>query len=388
MIYYNYNENWFALIFGSTDLLRKIFLDVLVAGLVGIIAYAVESQAFELADIVGPIGVNGGADLFGSGNFLDDRVHIIIITPLSFLLIFRSNHAYARYWDGRKELGAMLRGLREFTRMVAGYHAGPGPKGVAARAELRRQALVTFEVGSMTLTRREKGDKGRSSALTALEVEERVPSANPKEVMALVAAGESGCVLLAAHWVSRSLSRAGTDGHVHMMLMRDFEAGLSTLLQGWHGASAIGSTPLPFPYVQMLHALLAAFIYTLPFTLARKFGWLTPVMAMLVAFSLLGINSVARELEMPFGNDANDLPVRRFNCLAASTTWVMLHDRDPETPETGGDRHARTEAKAPDEVSGVKVALPATGIESEAAPSSSFRSVWRSFGRGSTVVFK
>jgi putative membrane protein len=47
----------------------------------------------------------------------------------------------------------------------------------------------------------------------------------------------------------------------------------------------------------------------LPFGLNDKFGWLAvPVMGFLTLI-LLGINEIGVEIEDPFGNDPNDLPV-------------------------------------------------------------------------------
>ncbi|KAJ1620270.1 Bestrophin/UPF0187 [Pavlovales sp. CCMP2436] len=77
------------------------------------------------------------------------------------------------------------------------------------------------------------------------------------------------------------------------------------MVGAWMGADKLVQTPVPYPYVQMLNALLFAYIYTVPFCLAHRFGWFTPVASVIIAVALLGINAVAMEIEIPFGTDEN-----------------------------------------------------------------------------------
>ncbi|KAJ1620271.1 hypothetical protein T492DRAFT_847936 [Pavlovales sp. CCMP2436] len=69
-------------------------------------------------------------------------VHTILIFPLGFLLIFRSNNAYGRYMEGRMQLGKLVESVREITRTIAAYHSGEGAEEKAARTEMRRLTNV------------------------------------------------------------------------------------------------------------------------------------------------------------------------------------------------------------------------------------------------------
>jgi len=231
----------------------------------------------------------------------------------------------------------MLRGVREFTRQVAAYHEGPGPEGEAARTEMRRLCVLIFEAGALVLTRPGAGEAWvRGREVSVEDWEASAPMATGAEAAILAHSG-LGCVSVAAVWAGRQVQAAHKAGHLSAEAVRLLDESLATIVSSWSGAVAIAFTPLPYPFVQMVHAILAIFVFTLPFTLARVFGWLTPLASALVAFSLLGINVVATELEMPFGDDANDLPVSLFQTLAHRDSLAILRARDAKATALAGD---------------------------------------------------
>merc|ERR1719272_339048 len=76
----------------------------------------------------------------------------------------------------------------------------------------------------------------------------------------------------------------------------------------------ITSTLYPFPYAQLTGWLLAGFSALTPFVMAsildhKHWAFLYTCVPV---FGLSALNLVARELEMPFGTDANDLPLELF----------------------------------------------------------------------------
>jgi putative membrane protein len=43
------------------------------------------------------------------------------------------------------------------------------------------------------------------------------------------------------------------------------------------------------------------YLFSLPFTLVRDLSWITIPVVTVVAFTLMGIEGIANEIEMPFG---------------------------------------------------------------------------------------
>jgi putative membrane protein len=55
--------------------------------------------------------------------------------------------------------------------------------------------------------------------------------------------------------------------------------------------------------------LLLLYCLTLPFQFVSDLGWWTSLVVVLISFTLFGIEEIAVEIENPFGQDANDLPL-------------------------------------------------------------------------------
>lgn len=138
-------------------------------------------------------------------------------------------------------------------------------------------------------------------------------------------------VSIVAQWLSFRLNESVRAGRLTKYDVRIVEERLNELVGAWMAADRIARTPLPYPYVQMLNLLLLIFVFSAPFTFARRFGGFTPFMSTLLAFALLGINAVASEIENPFGTDANDLPLEQFGVSIEEDTELILRQRDPDT---------------------------------------------------------
>eukprot|EP00931_Biecheleriopsis_adriatica_P090064 TRINITY_DN64111_c0_g1_i1.p1 TRINITY_DN64111_c0_g1~~TRINITY_DN64111_c0_g1_i1.p1 ORF type:complete len:602 (-),score=129.56 TRINITY_DN64111_c0_g1_i1:59-1864(-) len=113
-------------------------------------------------------------------------------------------------------------------------------------------------------------------------------------------------------------------------------------------------TPIPFPYVHLCKILLLGFLISTPLTIASEQGFFAGViLPTLVALSLLGIDSIAMELENPFGDGYNDLDidsqlvafedeVMHLLDLAGdfrakeAFRWLELPDALRESPHAGG----------------------------------------------------
>jgi predicted membrane chloride channel (bestrophin family) len=63
----------------------------------------------------------------GSEDFIikDVKGHATLGTALAFLNVFRSNLSYGRYWDGRGQLGTLVKSGRELMRLVVTYSKVP-----------------------------------------------------------------------------------------------------------------------------------------------------------------------------------------------------------------------------------------------------------------------
>lgn len=75
----------------------------------------------------------------------------------------------------------------------------------------------------------------------------------------------------------------------------------------------IHKTPIPFAYVVHLRRALVIYCATLPLALVGTFGWWNLVIVYLVSYILFGIEEIGVEIEDPFGDDENDLPLEQIS---------------------------------------------------------------------------
>jgi ion channel-forming bestrophin family protein len=106
------------------------------------------------------------------------------------------------------------------------------------------------------------------------------------------------------------------------------EASLTALTDIQGGCERIKLTPIPFSYTTLIHRITAVYCYALPFGLVDVVGNYTPVVCGIVAYAFFGLDVVGDEIEMPFGDDPNDLPLRAIT----RTIEINLRQRLGEDP--------------------------------------------------------
>src|SRR3954470_4722983 len=86
-----------------------------------------------------------------------------------------------------------------------------------------------------------------------------------------------------------------------------FDRQLVKLSQTLGGCERIASTPVPFGNAVVIHRVVYFYCALLPFGLVDRIAWMTPVVTLVMAYSFIALDLSARELEMPFGRNENDL---------------------------------------------------------------------------------
>merc|ERR1711920_663796 len=115
-------------------------------------------------------------------------------------------------------------------------------------------------------------------------------------------------VLLWINELATSLhSRVDTPAPI---LSRVFQE-LSNGALGYNQAEKLSDVPFPFVFAQLLAVMILFFALCSPlaFTLLTGESWLTPLISATVVVSFWALNEIAKELENPFGNDANTVPL-------------------------------------------------------------------------------
>lgn len=254
-------KNWIRILgeVPRSRVFRTLALDVLAAG-----AYAALIVWIE-TDVIGHLVPLGPS-------FLS-----ILGIILGLLLVFRTNTAYDRWWEGRRLWGQLVNVSRGFSRQLDAM-LGDSPSRLPAREGYAR-LLATFP-GSLAAHLRQPG------SVTGPDAPAELLTALHRRVHADIAHGH---------------------------LASDARIALSPLLQQFDdvmgACERIRNTPIPYSYSSYVKQFVLLYALILPFGLARDFGYGAVIASMLTFFATMGLELLAEEVEEPFGGDRNDLPL-------------------------------------------------------------------------------
>jgi putative membrane protein len=87
---------------------------------------------------------------------------------------------------------------------------------------------------------------------------------------------------------------------------------LAALTDTQASAERVLTTPLPLGYNILISQIVLLYVYLLPFQLYGALGWITIPGTAAAAYIIIGLVAIGDELENPFGNDVNDLPLDHY----------------------------------------------------------------------------
>jgi putative membrane protein len=110
-------------------------------------------------------------------------------------------------------------------------------------------------------------------------------------------------------WINEYLQQQ----HQRNCLSADYLTAMNSLLdkmvESVTACERILNTPMPLAYAIHLKQLMLIYCLSLPFELVTDLHWWTGPTVVLISFTLLGIEAIGIEIENPFGQDANDIPL-------------------------------------------------------------------------------
>eukprot|EP00397_Hematodinium_sp_SG-2012_P042161 GEMP01046576.1.p1 GENE.GEMP01046576.1~~GEMP01046576.1.p1 ORF type:complete len:410 (+),score=48.02 GEMP01046576.1:119-1348(+) len=125
--------------------------------------------------------------------------------------------------------------------------------------------------------------------------------------------GSQDKVIVVAGWITTALVIFHTLNWLSTpapILTRTFQE-LSSGLLGFNQAAKVTMVPFPFPFTQLITLNLVIFLILCPITMAYYTGHviMAPMITLLITMGYWGLNDICNELENPYGEDANDLPL-------------------------------------------------------------------------------
>jgi putative membrane protein len=231
-------------------------------------------------------------------------MHSLLGFVISMLLVFRTNTAYDRWWEGRKQWGSLMNGSRNLALKIAGLI---GPEYHAERQFFMKMIPNYAFSLKNHLRNRFLGEEFEDSALyprTALKTNDHIPNQIAAAMFAKVI----------------ELQRNGALLPEHTLLLNHELEGFTNICGA---CERIKNTPIPLSYSSFIKKFIFLYCLTLPIGYVFSLHFLVIPFVMFVFYILASLEVIAEEIEDPFGEDSNDLPMERI-CKGIQTSTEAL----------------------------------------------------------------
>lgn len=219
-------------------------------------------------------------------------MHSLVGFALSMLLVFRTNTAYDRWWEGRKLWGSLVNNSRNLAVKLAPFLENREDERAFFASAIPRYATELMAHLRAPATRLELDEKPHPE-IPDFDLSLHVPS----QVAGLL--------------VQRVL-RLRQEGVLTAEDVLFMNPELTSFLDICGACERIRNTPIPYSYSAFIKKFIFVYVITLPFGFAFSLGYLSiPVVAM-IFYLLASLELIAEEIEEPFGVDLNDLPMPRL----------------------------------------------------------------------------
>ncbi|RPH30715.1 hypothetical protein EHN07_01590 [Buttiauxella warmboldiae] len=214
----------------------------------------------------------------------------ILGVAIAIFLGFRNSACYARFNEARTLWGQLAITQRAFLREA---------KSLLGENKSQIRALVKLQVAfchALRLTLRKR------------PVEETLKNYLTADELQWVTKSHAPCnriLLLMGDWLADKRKQGGISDVVWSSLNHH----LNDLSAVAGGCERIAGTPVPFAYTLILHRTVYLFCIMLPFALVTDLHYMTPFLSVFVSYTFISLDTLAEELEEPFGTEDNDLPL-------------------------------------------------------------------------------
>src|SRR5687768_2451155 len=232
-------------------------------------------------------------------------MHSLLGIVLGLFLVFRTNSAYDRWWEGRRLWGSLVNSTRNFALKLNAYLSKENHEDrdwfskmisnfvYATKESLRRGVqLNELEAVSEDFIEDLKKYKHKPNRISA-HIYDKVNSIYKK-------------------------------GDITGDQLITLDKEMKDLIDIMGACERIRYTPIPYSYMMYIKKFIFIYIITLPFGFVTDSGYFTILIVLLVTFVLMSVELIAEEIEDPFGYDLNDLPTDELSLKIRENVHEIL----------------------------------------------------------------
>ncbi|EPC6088735.1 bestrophin family protein [Citrobacter freundii] len=242
----------------------------------------------------------------------------ILGVAIAIFLGFRNNACYSRYVEARHLWGQLMIASRSLLREVKTTLPDDAELGQFVRLQIAFAHCLR-----MTL-RRNPQAKPLAKYLSEKDLQTVFAAQSPANRI----------LLLMGEW----LAVRRRDGQLSDILFHSLNNRLNDMSAVLAGCERIANTPVPFAYTLILHRTVYLFCIMLPFALVVDLHYMTPFISVLISYTFISLDTLAEELEDPFGTENNDLPLDAI-CNAIEIDLLQMNDETNVPAKHMPDKH-------------------------------------------------
>ena len=219
-------------------------------------------------------------------------VHSLFGFVISLSLVFRTNTAYDRWWEGRRLWGALINSSRNIALKCNSYLDSD---------QTTRETLAYDITNFAEVLKNHLRDRSDAS----LHHVSHPPS-------------------LAAGQIFNDVADLNRQGYLTETQLLTLNNDLTSLSDICGSCERIKKTPIPFSYHVFIKKFVFCYIISMPFVFAPEFGYWTPLITSFMFYVLASLETLAEEVENPFGTDINDLPLDELCIVIKRDAYEIL----------------------------------------------------------------
>lgn len=215
-------------------------------------------------------------------------MHSLLGIVLGLFLVFRTNTAYERWWEGRKLWGSLVNSTRNLALKLNAY---------IDKEDHEHRAWFARMISNFVFATKEhlRGGVQFNQLDTTTDETETIKKTKhrPNKISALLYEKTND--------LYRTKKLSGDQ-------LINLDKELKDFIDIMGACERIKNTPIPYSYTMYIKKFIFIYIITLPFGFVTISGYMSVPIVVLISFVLLSVELIAEEIEDPFGKDINDLP--------------------------------------------------------------------------------
>ncbi|MEY3048183.1 MAG: hypothetical protein RL365_221 [Bacteroidota bacterium] len=267
MIKYN-PKSWLTFIFSfhKSDTVRILWKELIYIALLTALITALELHFYPTSSVLKNL----------------TSVYSLLGFVISLLLVFRTNTAYDRWWEGRKIWGSVVNDSRNLSSLLSSLDLN------ASERTYYTELIIAFPKSMKEHLRRNKLD-------LPFPLDESASAKNQP--------------LWIAHELRKALHEMHATNRIDSIQWQQLSQHLDQLIDSLGACERILNTPIPFSYSLFFKKFIFIYVVTMPLAFVELFEYWSVLISTFVFYALVSMEILAEEIEDPFGTDDNDLPL-------------------------------------------------------------------------------